>query len=82
MENHFPSVLPYTYWYYRRRRSRLDNLSLPQVFGTTVFTILSIPFLIVGICLALYFFLAYLAPSPLFWVALLSFSTWCLFQSK
>jgi len=70
------------YWYYRRRPSRLDNLSLPQAFGTAVLSMLALPLLIVGICLALYFFLAYLAFNPTFWAFMIPFCIWCLFQSK
>lgn len=68
--------------YWRYRRSRLDNLSLPQAFGVTVLSMLAIPFVIAGFILILYFFLAYLAPNPTFWALLIPFCIWCLFQSK
>lgn len=70
------------YWRYYRRSSRLDNLSLPQLFGTTILSMLAIPFVIAGFCLALYVFFAFLAPHPTFWAFLITFSIWCLFQSK
>ena len=75
-------MLPHSRWYYRRRSTWVDNLSLPQAFGTTVLSLLALPLFIGGAVLGIYFFLAYVAFNKTFWVILVIFSIWCLTKSK
>jgi len=69
-------------WYYTRRRRPdwFDKLSGPRQAAILILTMVAMPFAAVAMGMGLIYFIAYLIFEPRFWLFLLLFVIWAVFQ--
>jgi hypothetical protein len=72
------NYFPLSGWGYRRHPRWMDNLSIPQLFGLIVVTFATIPFMMVGSILLIF----YLLGNPNIILAIVIMGFLCLFIGK